>query len=308
MRRHISCDRGLAYRRDRAWIAMAVAPLVLSAVLVGNAGAAELSGGHPGGEGSRIQLPRMDATSRHIIFDHHAEPLIDVETMTVDGRSLPGADGGCEFGIPALHIDGVGVREARPTTVDFVTCTATWEIGTPVKAEGSEVATGDTGTGPATDAQPRSAEAPATEVLAVASSKTASAKVLWHDIVHITTSRLQSNISWSYDGSRITTSSGSYSWYKATATGWFGPYNLSSIISRPSSNMHQVRTSGHFTNPGIFCTAVTVTSYIDDIRVRGYANGSFNGFVDSTWTTESPSWLAWKCPNLHPHVSVQSPA
>lgn len=308
MERHTAHGRGSAHLRRRFRAAVGLAPLILSLVLIGQAGATALSGDHQGGDESSIEIRRLDATSRRVDFDHRSFPLADVETIVVEGRSVPGESGGCEFGIPALHIDGVGAREARPSTVDFATCSATWEVGTPPENVGYEGAADDTGSGPATEAQPQSRDVPPAEFLVAASSKTASAKVLWHDIVHITTSRLQSNISWSYDGSRITSSSGSYSWYKATATGWFGPYDLSSVISRPSNNMHEVRTSGHFTNPGIFCTGVTVTSYIDDIRVRGYANGSFDGFVDSTWTTESPSWLAWKCPNLHPHVSVQSPA
>lgn len=263
----------------------------------------------PSSRGS-LTADSPSGNERVVRYDHEGEPLRDVSQVDIQGRRTADYPVRCEFETPVLRLDGPGTIEARPRSVDYSDCSAIWEVGVPLADSGEHLVEnsvlpaalepGDAGRGLEVDQKPL--------LLAASSSKSASGKVIWHDIVHLTTTRLQSNISWTYNGSQITSSTGSWNYYKLTATGWQGPFNTSSYIGRPSNTMHYVRTSGTFVNPGVFCSQITVTTYVVNVRVLAYANGSADATVDNTWTTEEPSWLAWGCPNLHYHVQLSSPA
>jgi hypothetical protein len=199
--------------------------------------------------------------------------------------------------------------------VNFTDCTAVVETGTPASydtttsltesstsEEGETTDGGQTGSGTATDGSTQPADSTA------ASTKTAAYRIRWHDVAHLVTTRLQSNIKFSYTGTRVTSSSDSWSDYYLYATGWRrfngGP---KAIIYRPNNWVHRVVTDGDYRNR-VFCDVVDVTTYHEDIRVYGYGSGAIDGNVQDTWTVESPAANAWSCPNLHWHANLISPA
>lgn len=236
------------------------------------------------------------------------EELTETRTVRLVGQkgSKPGE---CVMSFPELSLpEGDGMITAQPILIDYADCSVVWEVGEPVDglAETSaeeSAADGEFGAGVAEGTAASELE----DVVVAAASTSAFYRVRWHDVVHITTTRLQSNIYWSYDGSRILSSSGSWSDYLAVGTGWYRKSGPTAYIYRPSSTRHYVQTDGVYQN-NIFCSAMSITTYYDNVRVSGYSDGSKTGAVDGTWTTENPSWLAWKCPNLHFHVTLGSPA
>lgn len=251
-------------------------------------------------------------------FQH--EQLLDASTVVLQGR--PGElSGQCRHHIPALSMDpGGGEVAAQPVSIDHASCTVVWEVGRSNTTSAADADVADDGAGDVApddgesvtgsaggsgEAVEGSVSSPG-EVTGTVNKTSAYFKVYWHDVAHATTSRLQSNIEWSYAGGEIVSSKGRWSDFYLTGTGWYRYQDPSATIYRPTPIQHYVVTDGKYRNK-LFCTGMTITTHYSNIRIYANGSGSKSGRVDDTWTTEAPSDLAWKCPNLHPHTKIGSP-
>lgn len=195
-------------------------------------------------------------------------------TWTVQGRRA--ADGGCDFDIPPLELKpNESAVEVRQVGIDVTNCTTIYERGMPT-TNPQDPSDGVRGSGKAMAATQSD---PDVSQLSAATLYSSSGYTRgWQtDIVNLTVNWLRSDISWSYDYSCVRSSSGSYSWYYRSGSGWEPPYNKSSTISRLCTEA-RVSSKADFKNTG-FCWPSTVYSYYRDIAVAGRWDGGIVGSV-----------------------------
>ena len=213
--------------------------------------------------------------------------LLNPTLQTVVGSPL---DGGCLIQPPALELGPLEAAvEQRQLSLDRATCTAVFETGTP-----ETVVTGDE---PGGVSETVIADAPrdGRTLSAIAATSSAYYEVWWEDFVNIDTTKVRSNIAWTWNGSCVTSASGSgYFWWRS-GTGW-------SLVSRSSfittgCTSRRVYSDAHYRN-GSFCWPLPAThTYYDNVTVRGSYNGALAGWVNRTWTTGD-------CLPLHRHSKL----
>ncbi len=144
-------------------------------------------------------------------FDHSGDqPLTDVDFVETIGRQLPlsGDAYGCEFALPKLYLAPHEMaKEARAVSMDHVSCTAVFEVGTPQSVDplawrGSEDETNSTG-----------ASSRAT------SSSSGYYIVWWEDPVDLDVNSVKTSIDWEWDGSCATWSQGTANYWWQSWTG-----------------------------------------------------------------------------------------
>jgi hypothetical protein len=221
-------------------------------------------------------------------------PLADAYRYTLKGART--ADGlGCRFQLPALELPpGKTAIASRQVSVDHATCTSQVEVGTPTEPLGKEPSDGRRSTGSARSTQARGAGSAPMSVLA---SETAYFRVWWEDVVGLKVTEVRSNIAWSYNGSCVTSASGSYYNYWRTGTGWRRD-SYGSWVSRTCS-VAKVWSDATYHN-SIFCAGGTVRNYYDNVEVRGWNTGGLGGSVYRTWTT-----YPYICIALHWHQELR---
>lgn len=238
--------------------------------------------------------------------------LLNARTEWINGRKTKQ---GCEFSLPTLSLGPTeSAVEARLVSIDESTCTQEVLIGTPPTDALNRSDSGGASfvevfnEGGPVDSQMSSGSESKTgssaAAVAAASSATAYYEVRWHDVVHLTTHYTRANTEWTWNGSCVTSSSnwGYYWWLQLTS--WTMQAN-SGYYSQTCNNVTSTVDWAHYRNL-LFCFHTgfgytIVNSYVDNAWVRGYYNGSVNGGVASTWSTES-GVLPQLCPNLHYHA------
>jgi|GEM_PF-4635138 len=240
--------------------------------------------------------PMLQAPDDHnVVFYDNQDALLDSWLLTMKGRSL--VDGGCEFSFPVLTLGpDENAVQARQVSTDYTDCTTVIEIGTPLgeapvpeadsdgKSESVEVVP-EGGVDLVPNGALRRQWAPAT------SSASAYYRVWWSDVINLKVHETKTNISWSYDGSCVTSASGSLNTYWLTASGWTKNYSGSWVTTGCSSR--KVYAVTIFKN-GAFCWPGDVFSYYNNVTVQGTYNNGLSGWVDSTYSTYPIG-----CPHLH---------
>lgn len=292
----------LATRSRLAVLSIFVALFMVANATVPSTTAAAAAGTPEGASYS----PETSATSNPVT--NAGEYLLDSRVEILKGVRNP--DGTCTFSFPVLRLGpNEDAKEARLLKLDVPACVQYVEIGIPPESHDSVSLTTDEGafyleefreseTGsPALPSGPRFAP------LSTSGSSTAYYEVRWHDKVNITVNYTRAYVSWSWNGSCVTSSSawGYYWWRKGT--GW----------SKVLSYGYKTSTCGyaksvvdwaHYMN-NTFCApvGVEVDVFVDDAWVKGQSDGSINGGNKATWEFETPS-NPNRCPDLHYHLKL----
>lgn len=205
----------------------------------------------------------------------------------------------CQFDGPAVALAPNEIAvEVRQIAIDNSNCTTVWERGVPPLSEQQKTTGESSAAGLATEANTAtttSFEAAADVVALAASGSGSGYEKAWHtDGPGLVVNSLKSNISWAWNGSCVTSSSGSYNTTWRNSTGWEPPYGISSVISRSCANA-RVTSAATFKNTG-FCWPITVYAYYSGIQVTGGFNGGISGGVSQVQTTGAclPLYEHWQ--------------
>jgi hypothetical protein len=210
--------------------------------------------------------------------------LLDPVTVTLQGT--PNAQGGCKISTPKLKLAPTAPAiQADEVSVDPATCASQWQVGTPVSVEQP--------LGP--DDSSASADAVGSTDSPSLASSSGYERAWTTDVVGITLTSDQSNVSWSWNGSCVTSSSGSAYWTWHSGTGWSAPYNKGSWISRTCNNA-KVWSQATFKNSS-FCWPLTVHSQYTGVSAQGKFNGWLYGWV-------SKMSYSGSCLPLHLHSQL----
>ena len=209
--------------------------------------------------------------------------LLNPKRETIVGRPL---DGGCLFQPPSLELEPLEAAvERHQVSTNLRACTAVLETGTP-----ETIRTGDE---PGGSSETALASHGGNERSLSAARATSSAyyEVWWEDFVNIDTTKVRSNIAWTWNGSCVTSASGSgYFWWRS-GTGWSRVSR--SVYITTGCTYRRVYSDAHYRN-GAFCWPLPAThTYYDNVTVRGAYNGGLRGWVNSTWTTGDCLPLHW---------------
>lgn len=264
----------------RGMVRAVVLTMVLATVPFALPSPAAAQDGPPASGGSIVDYPQ-------------AHPLSDATIITVAGARVE--RGGCTFGIPDLALGaGQSAIEARQIETNFGNCTTKIEIGTPRVRDETPVG----GASASELARPRPTARPSSDAASIAAvSSSGYYRLWWDDFIHIKVHEVKSNISWTWDGSCVTASSGSANYWWLTASGW-AKNSSSSFIAKTCANS-RVYTDASYKN-GAFCWPGTVWSFYDNVTVQGQSNGTLAGWTDATWST-----YPFACPNLHFHTELK---
>jgi hypothetical protein len=191
-------------------------------------------------------------------------------------QGLRNTDGGCDFTPPALSIPpGQKAVEVRQVGIDLTACTTIWEKGTPTISENLSPAQYSSINQISTPVAGSSVAPVNATLLATTLSGSGYTRAWQTDIATWTVNSVQSNISFSWDGSCVQSNSGSVNYYWKSSTGWEPPYNNSSTITQ-SCTEATVTSQADYKNTG-FCWPNTVYSNYRGIVVTGRYNGSLVG-------------------------------
>lgn len=220
-------------------------------------------------------------------------PLGNASLRTLVGSHTAG--GGCTFRLPELELAPSGTAiEARQLDTNFADCTTTVEVGTPLTdADAATEGTFDNEVATPVGRASRSDD----QFGVTATSSSGYYRVWWEDVINLRVHEVKTNISWTWDGSCVTASSGSANYWWLSGTGW-SKNSSSSYIARSCSNA-RVYTDATYKN-GAFCWPGTVWSYYDNVTAQGKSDGWLYGWVDGTWTT-----YPFACPTLHFHTELK---
>lgn len=230
----------------------------------------------------------IDASSDVIVIFEDEAVLEGSTFSTIIGDRLN--DGTCVFSPPPLELKpGETAVHERQVQVNLTRCSTVVERGVPIEptrfpTDGSEVAE-------VAVEQTTSGTAPGNEANATTSS--GYYRVWWEDVVNIHVHRTTSNIAWTWNGTCVTSSSGSGHYWWASGTGWT-KYDSGSSISRTCARTH-VEVDATYRN-GAFCWPGVVWTYLTNVTATGYASGLLTGHVDNTYSTYPAA-----CPTLHYH-------
>jgi hypothetical protein len=226
-----------------------------------------------------------------VVTYDNGHQLANASVHTMAGSRAAG--GGCTFRPPELKLaPGAAAIAARQIETNFSTCTTKIEIGTP-RAE----ATPADGTSQREQAKSAETSGLADDRLLAATSSAGYYRVWWEDVINIKVHEVKSNVSWVWNGSCTSSSSGSADYWWRTGTGW--SKNSSSVLIARSCYEARVYTDTTYRN-GAFCWPGVVWSYYDNVTATGRYNGWLHGWVDGTSTS-----YPFACPTLHFHTELR---
>lgn len=201
--------------------------------------------------------------------------LLDVHHVTVRGTR---SHGSCRFAPPRLTLaPRQKAVEADEVSISPSNCTSVWQIGTPTRIIHAAGPRYSSATSARSSARyDRRGPTPATVYSG------SGYEYAWTtDIVNITLTSDQTNISWAYDYNCVDGASGSARWTWDNVTGWSSPYNNGSWISTNCS-YSDVWSQSTFKN-GAFCWPSTVYNGYSGVYAEGWYNGSLYGWVNNIW-------------------------
>jgi len=254
--------------------------------ILGTATALVLVGIAPAGLAtSRITLSESGAgrvsTDGDWVYREYQTALVGSKQREYRGRRT--SDGGCRYsGGETIAADAVGTWIEREVAHNLGACRLITETGRPLEPEPAVDGTDSLEFVPEPTATAES-QAPSSQVGSIV-AQAASTKSAWHktyfeDPVFIDVNSAKTFVTWTYNGSCVTSSSGhkaQYGWY--TPTGWRLDWqNFSS--SRNCSGAISTSNS-HFSN-GAFCATIdTHTEYVPN-KIRGNPSGSYSLWWDA---------------------------
>lgn len=210
-----------------------------------------------------------------------SRPAVEI----VDVVGVPAGPGECIYDLPPLSLapDEESI-ERRVKARDTNNCVLTIEV----VRDGSASADTEPGTG-------TSASAPAAKPWAASSGRAVSAlaaattskgyyKVYWQDLVFIDVNWVQSELTWTWNGSTVTNPSGIGRFYWLSSTGWTRQsWNVSALTNTGSQayfDSDAVYKNGPATG---FCPISWVKTHYVNIKVIGEKNGTLRGTRTSTY-------------------------
>lgn len=205
--------------------------------------------------------------------------------------------------IPELQLQaGQKAIAAQQVSANFKNCTTIVEIGTPPDdPEAGNIKRG--GSSSTTQAQPTGNNGLSlAQLSALTTTSSGYYRVYWHDPVHFEVHEVKTNITWTYNGSCISSPSGSlYNWW-LTETGW--TKKSSSTWMTNSADCKSTTTWADTVYENVpFCWPVINTTTYDDVRVSGFYNGNLSGGMTGTWNTRVGRG---SCPSLHYHTELRA--
>lgn len=235
------------------------------------------------------------------VYDHSHAPLGNSTITTIQGTR--GVFGECRFPFPKLTRDRSGPPlEMRQVSTNLNDCTTVVETGIPFLIPYAEGESQPATTFPGRRGGTASAgQDPSTRRLQSRSATgSASFRVEWEDFLHIDTTWLRANITYSTSGTCVTSASGSSTDYYRIETGWNRQWR-DTWINPSQCSYRKVWADAQYRNIPFCSPTVVYTDYRGVTVQATYAAES--GWVDSTWTTEEP-FSDPACPNLHWHQSL----
>jgi hypothetical protein len=209
--------------------------------------------------------PHQQAGAYSVMYRPH---LLNVVYRTIHGK--PGADGSCGFAPPKLKLaPGSKAVEADEISVNYHKCISTWQVGTPTKL----ALPGGRGYSSRTTRVGHSLAANLT-------SSSGYERAWTTDIINITLTSDQSNISWAWDNTCVRSASGSATWTWHSSTGWSSPYNNGAWISTNCS-YSDVWSQASFSDSSFCWPFGTVYSNYSGVYAEGWYDGSLYGWVNS---------------------------
>jgi hypothetical protein len=221
------------------------------------------------------------------------------------------ATGGCHFKGYRLHLEPGGKAvAARQVSIDYDTCTELIEVGTPTRDDEATPA------GQYSDAteqakEPATPAAVGVDMLTASSYHNVSYHVWWEDPVSADVTKTYANLQFdNIDGCVYNSSGSAYYWWRSS-TGW-KKLSSSAHLYRPTqgwcvptsdqptrSRSAYTQVDSKFQAVSVFCYFLEVNNFYENVTVKGYYDGSVDGWVDDTWVVEPPV-----CPPLHWHSTL----
>lgn len=260
--------------------------LLASAMLAATIGSASaVSPKQPvGGPPDWVSLP-------DVVSYAHDDALQNSKVETLQGTKLKG--GGCAFKFPGLELGpDESAIESRQLSTNFKECSTVIETGVPTDGQEDSYpldGTGETETPLVPNPKPQQKRA--------AAGASGFYRVWWEDVINLKVTEVKSEIAWTFNGTCVTSASGSaYYWWRS-GTGWLKDGSNSWISDGCASRA--VNTDAVYKN-GAFCWPGTVWNYYSDVVVRGRNDGSIGSSLNDTWTT-----YPFACPTLHYHSELK---
>ena len=196
-------------------------------------------------------------------------------------------DGACVNSAPVLSLaPGQRSVSADVVAADPATCDVTWQIGAPSTSIPSAARPAD-GTSAQSPATVVTAPAAATVSPATTYSASGYERAWFNDAPGLELNEVKSNLSFSYNRSCVTSSSGSGYWWWRSGSGWEPPTNKGSWIAT-SCNNSKVWSQADYKNTG-FCWPYTSNTHYRGVSVQGRYDGYLFGWVDSwSWNACLP--------------------
>jgi hypothetical protein len=118
-------------------------------------------------------------------------------------------------------------------------------------------------------------------------------EVRWEDIINIDVNKTRAKLTWTYNGTCVTSSTGSGYWWWQTATGWHLDDPGSYAWKTTSNCSAFTHANGHHWNSS-FCFPLPITdTYAKDVRFRGGYKGGIGAYVGSVYKNDDCFPLHW---------------
>ena len=214
----------------------------------------------------------------------YTEPMAEARQITYRGQR--DGDGGCSFTgketVPAG--DGVIASHEREVATNLESCTTKMERGTLASAS-SDSDTGATLTEGA-DAPLGDSAAPSASL----ASRTAWHRTYFEDPPGIDVNSARTNVSWTYDGSCVTSS-----WDHVTNYTWFTGWSKDSSSTTAARICSYARTTSYSTFKNtVFCNPLASTwTHYEPNRLRGQEDGGYDMYWEWRKSGDCSSLLSF---------------
>lgn len=234
-----------------------------------------------------------ETAQAEVNYGNHHAPLKHARQIISRGHRSP--DGTCRFPIPRLELAPEETAiVAYKRSANFNDCTAVFDVGEPTDTDmphGGETLTVAT--------HPHGK--PQTSDVSAQATSSGYYRAYWHDPIHAPLNEVKSNITWNWNGSCVTSASGSADYWHLFVSGWTRTSN--GVWQTNGCSSTGIYADATFSN-SLFCNGVTVTTMYDNVSVYGHANGAISGYTNFT-TTQYQGRSPYPCPSLHDHYELR---
>jgi hypothetical protein len=200
----------------------------------------------------------------------------------------------CAFQLPSLELSPKQrVVQSRQTSIDYSTCVSTYVTGVPITGKPVPVEASGSEEYAASTAAPSRPDDRASRTRSLLATSSGYYRIWWEDFVGLDLHTTKSIINWTWNGSCVTTGSGSNYWWWQSATFW-RKISGSGTFGGNCASRHNT-TTAHFRN-SVICSDVflTTNSYYNGVRVAGAYNGTLSAYNYGTSSTGACLPLHWE--------------